>query len=71
MRNIAAYLLLQAGGNANPTAADIKKLLSVVAIDADEERIEKLISELSGKSIAEVRAATCFGRGMCADWLRR
>ena len=55
MRNIAAYLLLQSGGNQNPSAADVKKLLATVGIDTDEERLDKLISELKGKSTAEVR----------------
>ncbi|PPQ68587.1 hypothetical protein CVT25_005430 [Psilocybe cyanescens] len=57
MRNIAAYLLLQAGGNENPTAADIKKLLAVVGIETDEARLDTLISELQGKSTAELIAA--------------
>ena len=57
MRNIAAYLLLQSGGNASPTAADIKKLLSVVGIETDEARLDTLISQLEGKSVAEVRFA--------------
>ena len=55
MRNIAAYLLLQIGGNPNPSAADIKKLLATVGIETDAERLENLISELKGKSTAEVR----------------
>jgi large subunit ribosomal protein LP2 len=55
MRNIAAYLLLQLGGNPNPSAADIKKLLAVVGIETDAERLDKLIAELKGKSVAEVR----------------
>ncbi|KAF8159675.1 60s acidic ribosomal protein-domain-containing protein [Crassisporium funariophilum] len=56
MRNIAAYLLLQAGGNQNPTAADIKKLLSTVGIETDDERLSTLISEMKGKSTAELIA---------------
>ena len=56
MRNIAAYLLLQAGGNENPSAADIKKLLATVGIETDVERLDKLIAELKGKSTAEVRS---------------
>ncbi|KIL69467.1 hypothetical protein M378DRAFT_157740, partial [Amanita muscaria Koide BX008] len=56
MRHIAAYLLLQTGGKAEPTADDIKKLLSTVGIEADEERLPKLISELKGKNIAELIA---------------
>jgi large subunit ribosomal protein LP2 len=55
MRYIAAYLLLQTGGNASPSAADIKKLLDVAGIESDNSRLEKLISELQGKDVNEVR----------------
>lgn len=55
MRYIAAYLLLQTGGNASPSASDIKKLLSTVGIESDDERLDKLLSEISGKDINEVR----------------
>lgn len=55
MRYIAAYLLLQCGGNQSPSAADVKKLLGTVGIETDGERLEKLISELKGKSTADVR----------------
>ncbi|RPD64403.1 ribosomal protein 60S [Lentinus tigrinus ALCF2SS1-7] len=51
MRHLAAYLLLQIGGNASPSAADIKKVLGAVGIEADDERLEKLISELEGKDV--------------------
>ncbi|PSR72828.1 hypothetical protein EW026_g3148 [Hermanssonia centrifuga] len=51
MRHIAAYLLLQIGGNTSPSAGDVKKVLAAVGIEADEERLEKLISELEGKDI--------------------
>jgi large subunit ribosomal protein LP2 len=54
MRHLAAYLLLQIGGNASPTASDIKKLLTVVGSEADDERLDKLISELEGKDINSV-----------------
>jgi len=54
MRHIAAYLLLQIGGNDSPTSGDIKKLLSVVGVEADDERLEKLVSELKGKDINTV-----------------
>ncbi|TFK32775.1 60s acidic ribosomal protein-domain-containing protein [Crucibulum laeve] len=56
MRYIAAYLLLQIGGKANPSAADIKKVISTVGIEVDDERVSKLISELEGKSIADLIA---------------
>lgn len=54
MRHIAAYLLLQIGGNTAPSAADVKKVLGAVGIEADEDRLEKLISELAGKDVNEV-----------------
>ena len=56
MRYIAAYLLLQIGGNASPSADDIKKVLGSVGIDAEEDRLEKLLSELEGKDVGELIA---------------
>ena len=56
MKHIAAYLLLQIGGNASPSAKDIKKVLGAVGIDADDDRLETLLSELSGKDINELIA---------------
>jgi len=56
MRHIAAYLLLQIGGKASPSAADIKKVLGAVGIEADDERLEKLISELGEKDVNELIA---------------
>lgn len=57
MRYIAAYLLLQTGGNAHPKAADIKKVLSAGGVEVDEERLTKFLSEVDGKSIDELVAA--------------
>lgn len=57
MRHIAAYLLLQIGGNTEPSAADVKKLLSTVGIETDAGRLDTVISELHGKSVNDVRAA--------------
>lgn len=56
MKHLAAYLLLNLGGNASPSAEDIKSVLSSVGIEAEDERLEKLISELSGKDVNEVWA---------------
>lgn len=55
MKHLAAYLLLTLGGNEAPSAADVKQVLSSVGIEADDSRLETLISELKGKSIEEVR----------------
>jgi large subunit ribosomal protein LP2 len=54
MKHLAAYLLLQQGGNASPSAADVKALLEVVGIEADAAQLDKLIAELEGKDINEV-----------------
>ncbi|EGC44602.1 60S acidic ribosomal protein P2 [Histoplasma capsulatum var. duboisii H88] len=56
MKHIAAYLLLGLGGNTSPSASDIKNVLSSVGIDADSERLEKLLAELEGKNITELIA---------------
>lgn len=56
MKYLAAYLLLNAGGNATPSAADIKTLLSSVGIEAEDERVEALLKELDGKDISELIA---------------
>lgn len=54
MKHLAAYLLIALAGNETPSADDVKGVLSSVGIDADEERLQKLISELQGKDINEV-----------------
>ncbi|GAA5884119.1 hypothetical protein JCM16303_005924 [Sporobolomyces ruberrimus] len=56
MKHVAAYLLLVSGGNASPSAADVTELLASVDITPDQERLEKLISELNGKNIDELIA---------------
>eukprot|EP00052_Salpingoeca_macrocollata_P004232 m.40169 g.40169 ORF g.40169 m.40169 type:complete len:114 (+) comp14078_c0_seq4:85-426(+) len=54
MRYVAAYLLLALGGNANPSADDIKKVLSSVGIDADKEKLDKVVSELKDKKLEDL-----------------
>ncbi|KAF4555386.1 60S acidic ribosomal protein P2 [Elsinoe fawcettii] len=54
MKHLAAYLLLQLGGNSTPSASDIKEVLSSVGVEADGDRLDKLISELEGKDISEL-----------------
>ncbi|KAH7399458.1 60s acidic ribosomal protein-domain-containing protein [Pyrenochaeta sp. MPI-SDFR-AT-0127] len=54
MKHLAAYLLLGLGGNTSPSAADVKAVLESVGIEADDERLDKLISELEGKDINEL-----------------
>ncbi|EFN80584.1 60S acidic ribosomal protein P2 isoform X2 [Harpegnathos saltator] len=56
MRYLAAYVLVILGGKASPTENDIKKILSSVGIETDDEKLEKVISELNSfrKSIDEL-----------------
>ena len=65
MSQFAAYLLLKTGGNAAPTADDIKTLLGQAGIDADEERLAPVVSSsLGGASIqsliVEIVASEAF-----------
>lgn len=56
MRYVAAYMLAVLGGSENPKNADIEKILSSVGIEADKERLTKVVTELTGKSIDELIA---------------
>ncbi|XP_066489117.1 large ribosomal subunit protein P2 [Tiliqua scincoides] len=56
MRYIAAYLLAVLGGNESPSSKDLKKILDSVGIETDDERVNKVISELNGKNIEDVIA---------------
>ena len=54
MKHLAAYLLLTLGGNTSPSAKDIKGVLDSVGIEADDDRLKTLLSELKGKDVNEV-----------------
>ncbi|XP_075784370.1 large ribosomal subunit protein P2 [Pelodiscus sinensis] len=56
MRYVAAYLLAVLGGNDSPNSKDLKKILDSVGIEMDDERMNKVISELNGKNIEDVIA---------------
>ncbi|CAK7201964.1 60S acidic ribosomal protein P2 [Sporothrix eucalyptigena] len=56
MKHLAAYLLLNLGGNASPSASDIKAVLESVGVEADDERLNTLLSELKDKDINELIA---------------
>ncbi|XP_031702382.1 large ribosomal subunit protein P2 [Anarrhichthys ocellatus] len=61
MRYVAAYLLSALSGNGSPAAKDIKNILESVGIEADDARLDKVISELKGKNVEEV-IATGYGK---------
>jgi len=55
MRYVAAALLAALGGG-EPSADNIKKILSSVGIEADGEKLDKVVAELAGKNIEELIA---------------
>ncbi|PPS12927.1 hypothetical protein GOBAR_AA07715 [Gossypium barbadense] len=57
MKVVAAYLLAVLGGNASPSADDLKNILASVGADAEEERLQLLLSEVKGKDITELIAS--------------
>ncbi|KAB2021149.1 hypothetical protein ERO13_D07G112400v2 [Gossypium hirsutum] len=57
MKVIAAFLLAVLGGNTNPSAGDLKAILGSVAAEADNDKIEMLLSEVKGKDITELIAS--------------
>ncbi|KAI5969578.1 hypothetical protein CANMA_001378 [Candida margitis] len=56
VKYLAAYLLLVNAGKTSPSAEDIKSVLSAADVEIEEEKIEKLLSELEGKSVEELIA---------------
>ena len=56
MKHMAAYLLLVLGGNATPSADDVKKALGTVGVEAEDDRLNQLLSELEGKDLNELLA---------------
>ena len=54
MRHVAAYLLAVLGGNANPSANDLKGILSAVGVDASNASLEIVINNLKGKSLNDL-----------------
>lgn len=55
MRYIAAYLLLVTAGVSSPDEAAIRKVLDAGGVETDEDQLSKLLSELKGKDINDVR----------------
>jgi ribosomal protein L12E/L44/L45/RPP1/RPP2 len=49
--------MLVLGGNASPSASDVKTAMAAVGIEADDARLNTLISELEGKDLNEILAA--------------
>ncbi|CAO3677059.1 unnamed protein product [Umbelopsis ramanniana] len=54
MKYLAAYLLLTAGGNAAPSANEIKAVLASVGVEAEDSRVSSLLSAVEGKNVNEL-----------------
>ncbi|CAN6213261.1 unnamed protein product, partial [Urochloa humidicola] len=57
MKFVAAYLLAALAGNSSPSAEDLSAILESVGCEIDNEKMELLLSQLSGKDITELIAA--------------
>ncbi|GJN27714.1 hypothetical protein PR202_gb15759 [Eleusine coracana subsp. coracana] len=57
MKFVSAYLLAVLAGNSSPSAADLTAILESVGCEIDNEKMELLLSQLSGKDITELIAA--------------
>uniref|UniRef100_A0AC11BXA3 Uncharacterized protein n=1 Tax=Ovis aries TaxID=9940 RepID=A0AC11BXA3_SHEEP len=56
MRYLSSYLLTALGGNSSLRAKEIKKILDGIGIKADDDQLNKVISELNRKNIEDVIA---------------
>eukprot|EP00871_Galdieria_phlegrea_P005240 jgi/Galph1/5717/GphlegSOOS_G4404.1 len=55
MKYLAAYLLATLSSkSASPTVDDVKKILTSVGIEVEEERVKQVVEALHGKSIEEL-----------------
>ncbi|XP_062186135.1 large ribosomal subunit protein P2A-like [Phragmites australis] len=57
MKFVASYLLAVLSGNSSPSAEDLTAILESVGCEIDNEKMELLLSQLSGKDITELIAA--------------
>ncbi|KAF9596977.1 hypothetical protein IFM89_014691 [Coptis chinensis] len=57
MKVVAAYLLALLGGKSQPSATDLKSILGSVGAEADDDKIELLLSQVKGKDITELIAS--------------
>ena len=56
MKHIAAYALLVLGGKAEPSAADVEKVLKDSGVAADSDKAAALVEALKGKAFHELVA---------------
>ena len=57
MKELATYLMLQLGGNAEPSKDQVTGALSAVGVEVDSASLDKLYCDLEGKDISELLEA--------------
>ncbi|CAM8992470.1 unnamed protein product [Rhodiola kirilowii] len=57
MKVIDAYLLAVLGGNTTPSTDDLKKILASIGAEADDDKLQLLLTEVTGKDITELIAS--------------
>ncbi|QPG75016.1 hypothetical protein FOA43_002356 [Brettanomyces nanus] len=57
VKYLAAYLLLTKAGNASPSKDNISKVLEAAGIEVESDKLDKLFSEVEGKTAEELIAA--------------
>jgi large subunit ribosomal protein LP2 len=65
MKHLAAYLLLQLGGNATPSKDEVVAALTSVGIESSDDRLDALMTDLEGKDIGELIEA---GKSLLANF---
>ncbi|KAF9619888.1 hypothetical protein IFM89_009670, partial [Coptis chinensis] len=57
MKVVAAYLLALLGGKSQPSTTDLKSILGSVGAEANDDKIELLLSQVKGKDTTELIAS--------------
>merc|ERR1719213_1394387 len=57
MKYAVAYAMAYVAGKESPSKGDVKKILESIEAEVDDAELDKLVSALEGKNIAEVIAA--------------
>lgn len=57
MQEAAAYILLVLGGNATPSADDLKNVITASGAEANDDKIASLVGDMEGKTVNDLLAA--------------
>lgn len=68
MHYVASYLLATLRVNSSPSTKDTKKILDSVGMEADDDQLNKFISEAEWKKILNMYCSGCRQAHQCACW---